>query len=59
FKKITGYISSKTTGRRSWKSYDLKVMLYYLTNIDTGVDPETKKIFTFYKNYHFKLDDGN
>lgn len=57
FKKIIGYISSKITGRTSWKSYDLKVMLYYLTTIDTGVNPEAKKIFTFYKDYHFKMSD--
>lgn len=55
-KKIFGYIIS-LTGRKSWELKDLKVMLYYLTKIDTGVADETKKIYKFYKDYHFKIDE--
>lgn len=55
-KKILGYLST-ITGRRSWKLADLKTILYFMSGIDTGVDADTRKIYSFYKDYHPAIEE--
>lgn len=55
-KTFLGYISS-VFGRKSYQLENVKIAFFYLTKIDKMVDDETKKVYSFYKNYHFKLEN--
>lgn len=44
-----GYLSTIFLARKSWYLSDAKVIFYYYTQIDIGIDENTKKIFNFYK----------
>ena len=49
FKVFLGFISTKLFSRRSWSLADLKVLIYYYTRIDGGIDDNTKMIYSFYR----------
>ena len=48
-KIFLGYLSTIFLNRKSWSLADVKVIFYYYTKIDLGVDLNTKNIFNFYK----------
>ncbi len=48
-KTFLGYLSTLILRRKSWALEDVKVILFYYTRINLGVDENTRKIFKFYK----------
>ena len=48
-KIIMGYLSNLILGRKSWSRTDVKVILYFYTKLNLGVDDNTKYIYNFYK----------
>lgn len=56
-KKLLGYMST-FFGRKSSKLKNVKIAAYHLFKIDIGVGEETKKVYAFYKNYHFSLEEN-
>lgn len=53
-KKLLGYLST-FFGRKSSKFKNVQISTYYLFKIDIGAGPEVKKVYSFYKDYHFTL----
>ena len=47
-KTFLGYLST-LAGRTSWSFAESKIIFYYYSQIDLGVDKNTKDIFSFYK----------
>ena len=55
FKKLLGYLST-LFGRKSYNLKNVQIATYHLFRLDIGVGEEAKKVYDYYKNYHFKLE---